>query len=117
MRLVSRLIKRLGPPERQGSSSRMPATAAMDNETLDHLLSVVDDSSNLRGFRELSKPGEAGRSSRRPVVPIRDVKLVVKISEVCYGRDDRLVVENLAQPGDENLGRERLSPRVAVSDE
>src|SRR4030095_16295787 len=25
------------------SSSRMPATAAIDNETLDHLLSVVDD--------------------------------------------------------------------------
>jgi hypothetical protein len=25
----------------------MPATAAMDNETLDHLLSVVDDSRNL----------------------------------------------------------------------
>jgi hypothetical protein len=26
----------------------MPATAAIDNETLDHLLSVVDDSANVR---------------------------------------------------------------------
>ncbi len=34
----------------------MPATAAIDNETLDHLLSVVDDSRNLMGIRELSKP-------------------------------------------------------------
>ena len=42
----------------------MPATAAMDNETLDHLLSVVDDSGNLRGFRELSKPGHVGISGR-----------------------------------------------------
>ena len=34
----------------------MPATAAIDNETLDHLLSVVDDSGNLKRIRELSKP-------------------------------------------------------------
>ena len=33
----------------------MPATAARDNETLDHLLSVVDDSLNLRGIGPLSK--------------------------------------------------------------
>ena len=35
----------------------MPATAAIDNETLDHLLSVVDDARNLTGVRALSKPG------------------------------------------------------------
>jgi hypothetical protein len=29
----------------------MPATAAIDNETLDHLLSVVDDAGNVRGVR------------------------------------------------------------------
>src|SRR5262249_20847817 len=59
VRLNSRddtVFRRCGPPERQGSSSRMPATAAIDNETLDHLLSVVDDSGNLSGNRELSKP-------------------------------------------------------------
>jgi hypothetical protein len=33
----------------------MPRTAAIDNETLDHLLSVVDDSGSLRIVRELSK--------------------------------------------------------------
>ena len=33
----------------------MPAIAANDNETLDHLLSVVDDSRNLAGIRRLSK--------------------------------------------------------------
>src|SRR5438270_251486 len=41
VRLNSRddtVFRRPGPPERGGSSSRMPATAAMDNETLDHLL-------------------------------------------------------------------------------
>src|SRR5262249_59484198 len=50
------VLRRCGPPERLGSSSRMPATAAIDNETLDHLLSVVDDWRNLSGNRELSKP-------------------------------------------------------------
>src|SRR5436190_21808020 len=44
----------------------MPATAAMDNETLDHLLSVVDDSRNLRGIGPLSK------SAARP--PLRAAK-------------------------------------------
>src|SRR3954447_3096390 len=33
----------------------MPATAAIDNETLDHLLSVVDDSRSVRSIRRLSK--------------------------------------------------------------
>jgi hypothetical protein len=37
----------------------MPAIAAMDNETLDHLLSVVDDARNLTGIRALSKRGVA----------------------------------------------------------
>lgn len=44
LRIVSRRrirSARLGPRQRRGSSSRMPATAAIDNETLDHLLSVV----------------------------------------------------------------------------
>src|SRR5262245_64396760 len=36
------VLRRPGPPRRQGSSSRMPATAAIDNETLDHLLSMTD---------------------------------------------------------------------------
>ena len=34
-------LRRRGPLERQGSSSRMPANAAIDNETLDHLLSFT----------------------------------------------------------------------------
>src|SRR3989441_6409903 len=33
----------------------MPAIAAIDNETLDHLLSVVDGARNLTGIRALSK--------------------------------------------------------------
>src|SRR3954470_8118216 len=39
----------------------MPATAAIDNETLDHLLSVVDDSLTLRSIRRLSKRGRRAR--------------------------------------------------------
>ena len=35
-------FRRPGAPRRRGSSSRMPATAAIDNETLDHLLSITD---------------------------------------------------------------------------
>lgn len=42
-----RRTRRRGPRERRGSSSRMPATAAKDNETLDHLLSVVSDLRNV----------------------------------------------------------------------
>ena len=38
----------------------MPATAAIDNETLDHLLSVVDDSRNLGVICGLSKAGCIG---------------------------------------------------------
>src|SRR5262245_66215780 len=47
----------------------MPAIAAMDNETLDHLLSVVDDARNLTGVRALSKPGgrDQGRTRARPL--------------------------------------------------
>jgi hypothetical protein len=33
----------------------MPATAAIDNETLDHLLSVVDDAANLSGRAGFAK--------------------------------------------------------------
>jgi hypothetical protein len=43
----------------------MPAIAAMDNETLDHLLSVVDDARNLTGIRALSKRGrDHGKGTR-----------------------------------------------------
>ena len=64
------------PQQRQGPSSRMPATAAIDNETLDHLLSVVDGRQQYKpvprirkGFRgdELSAPGAT--SWRRPRCP------------------------------------------------
>jgi hypothetical protein len=39
----------------------MPATAAMDNETLDHLLSVVDDTSQFRGDLRFVKGGGMGK--------------------------------------------------------
>jgi len=43
----------------------MPAIAAMDNETLDHLLSVVDDARNLTGIRALSKRArDRGKGTR-----------------------------------------------------
>ena len=38
----------------------MPATAAIDNETLDHLLSVVSGSCKVRQIRPLSKPCRRG---------------------------------------------------------
>jgi hypothetical protein len=41
---------------RKADDLEMPAIAAMDNETLNHLLSVVDDAGNLTGIRALSKP-------------------------------------------------------------
>ena len=51
----------------------MPVTAAIDNETLDHLLSVVDDSSNVRcvaaiwkmEFNDHFAAGEFTAKSRR----------------------------------------------------
>jgi hypothetical protein len=52
------------PQPRRGSSSRMPAYAAIDNETLDHLLSVVSGSTSLRQIRALSKNSAA---APRPV--------------------------------------------------
>jgi hypothetical protein len=56
------------PQSKRGSSPRMPATAAIDNETLDHLLSVVTGRSRLRQIRALSKnlknPGGRRRGSR-----------------------------------------------------
>ena len=45
----------------------MPATAAIDNETLDHLLSVVDDSDSLRSIRRLSKRGREPRWNLRAI--------------------------------------------------
>jgi len=47
---------RRGPRQRRGSSSRMPATAAIDNETLDHLLSVVNDGPQYRAISAIRKP-------------------------------------------------------------
>src|SRR5262249_842862 len=44
-RTVTRDVTRPGPRQRQDSSSRLPANTAIDNETLDHLLSVGDDES------------------------------------------------------------------------
>src|SRR5262249_16307768 len=55
------------PRLRRGSSSRMPATAAIDNETLDHLLSVVTGSLKVGLIRHLPTPG---RSKDMPT-PIR----------------------------------------------
>src|ERR1700689_694091 len=46
---------RRGPRQRRGSSSRMPATAAIDNETLDHLLSVVDEGLQYSAFPAIRK--------------------------------------------------------------
>jgi hypothetical protein len=48
------------PRLRRGSSSRMPATAAIDNETLDHLLSVVTGTFKVGQIRPLSKPAGTG---------------------------------------------------------
>src|SRR3954471_23587891 len=41
----------------------MPAIAAIDNETLDHLLSVVDDARNVTSPRALSKRAPATKPS------------------------------------------------------
>src|SRR5262245_31271971 len=49
-RIVTSHVTRREPHSRRGSSSWMPATAAIDNETLDHLLSVVADGPTLRGI-------------------------------------------------------------------
>ena len=50
------------PRKHRGSS--LPATAAIDNETLDHLLSVVNDASNLRAFPRFAR-SEVVRGGRR----------------------------------------------------
>ena len=61
------VYRRPGAPWRQGSSSRMPATAAIDNETLDHLLSITDlalaalRGPQLRCFQLFVKAATAGR--------------------------------------------------------
>jgi hypothetical protein len=36
----------------------MPATAAIDNETLDHLLSVVNDGPNITSPRRFGRSGQ-----------------------------------------------------------
>ena len=45
---TGRCFTRRRPPPEGKSSSRTPMTAAKDNETLDHLLSVVNDELNVR---------------------------------------------------------------------
>src|SRR4029453_425225 len=60
-----RRVNSLGPSKREGSSSRIPVIAAMDNETLDHLLSVVDDARNLASLQSFSKPGERAHGETR----------------------------------------------------
>ena len=66
------VFRRPGPPRRQGSSSRMPATAAIDNETLDHLLSMTDlalaalDRPALAMFHDWRRQRLPDAASRRP---------------------------------------------------
>src|SRR5262249_58799529 len=59
---------RQGPRTRRGSSS-VPATAARDNETLDHLLSVVDDSCSLTGIARRGHRLTHERRDRLPRLP------------------------------------------------
>ena len=62
----------------------MPATAAIDNETLDHLLSVVDDSHNLSGIRRLSKSGRpAEPAARIPVGQVLALQASAAAMAVC----------------------------------
>src|SRR5262249_5210529 len=48
--------RRRAPRERRRSESRNPPHAAYDNETLDHLLSLVDGKPNMEGFASLRNP-------------------------------------------------------------
>ena len=58
---VTPSVKRT-PRENRGSS--LPATAAIDNETLDHLLSVVNDTPNVRVIPRMSKQRHLARNHR-----------------------------------------------------
>lgn len=40
-------LTRGGTPRKQESGSQLPTTAALDNETRDHLLSIVDDKGSV----------------------------------------------------------------------
>src|SRR4029450_1170622 len=51
-----RLVTRRGPRTRPGSRWRCPAGAVEDNETLDHLLSVVAGRTNVGRQRALATP-------------------------------------------------------------
>ena len=51
----------------------MPATAAIDNETLDHLLSVVDDSAQCRACGPNLEGGTLSRTERQKGVPTKRV--------------------------------------------
>jgi len=68
-------VTRREPHLRRGSSSWMPATAAIDNETLDHLLSVVDDATNLGGAVRFAKAGLWSVSDRTSSPALRTIRL------------------------------------------
>src|SRR5690606_9746164 len=68
---VTRHVTRQKPHQRRGSSSRMPATAAIDNETLDHLLSFVEDRPNIAPTRRF---GRVTPNPPRPAVLIAPFK-------------------------------------------
>jgi hypothetical protein len=55
---------RPGPRQRRRSSSRLPY-AANDNETLDHLLSVVERSLKYRGAPTIRKSGSSAKERER----------------------------------------------------
>ena len=56
---------RRGPPPKGKSSSRTPPTAAKDNETLDHLLSVVNDKRNVSDLHRIAKPQDGHSRGRQ----------------------------------------------------
>ena|SRR6476659_6061878 len=83
----------------------MPATAAIDNETLDHLLSVVDDSDSLRSIRRLSKRGRAPRWNLRAIS--------VGVAAARSWRECGMSELTLAQPAEMLDGRRPCGPAMA----
>ena len=59
---VTPSVKRT-PRKNRGSS--LPATAAIDNETLDHLLSVVNDGTNVSTLSRFARAEVVGLEHRR----------------------------------------------------
>ncbi len=56
-------LTRGSTPHKQESRSQIPTTAVEDNETLDHLLSVVDDRMSMNLIRVFSKASNASSAS------------------------------------------------------